>query len=134
MSATSKIHYCIGSLNVGVAPRVQHFSAFHLLLVTMIFFLLITRALSLFSTALLSLVAVSGNSAAVLLRDLDSNAAFHTRSLHLPLPLFSKDRAIPGHAVFEHPAATDLFGLFASWGYRLPAFAIDWVTLVMSRI
>ena len=29
MSATSKIHYCIGSLNVGVAPRVQHFSAFH---------------------------------------------------------------------------------------------------------
>ena len=29
MSAT-KIHYCIGSLNVGVAPRVQHFSAFHL--------------------------------------------------------------------------------------------------------
>ena len=30
MSATSKIHYCIGSLNVGVAPRVQHFSAFHL--------------------------------------------------------------------------------------------------------
>ena len=30
VSATSKIHYCIGSLNVGVAPRVQHFSAFHL--------------------------------------------------------------------------------------------------------
>ena len=29
LSATSKIHYCIGSLNVGVAPRVQHFSAFH---------------------------------------------------------------------------------------------------------
>ena len=29
MSATSKIHYCIGSLNVGVAPRVQHFCAFH---------------------------------------------------------------------------------------------------------
>ena len=29
MSATSKIHYCIGSLNVGVVPRVQHFSAFH---------------------------------------------------------------------------------------------------------
>ena len=29
MSATSKIHYCIGSLNVGFAPRVQHFSAFH---------------------------------------------------------------------------------------------------------
>ena len=28
LSATSKIHYCIGSLNVGVAPRVQHFSAF----------------------------------------------------------------------------------------------------------
>ena len=26
---TSKIHYCIGSLNVGVALRVQHFSAFH---------------------------------------------------------------------------------------------------------
>ena len=24
-----KIHYCIGSLNVGVAPTVQHFSAFH---------------------------------------------------------------------------------------------------------
>ena len=29
ISATSKIHYCIGSLNVGVAPRVQYFSAFH---------------------------------------------------------------------------------------------------------
>ena len=27
--STSKIHYCIGSLNVVVAPRVQHFSAFH---------------------------------------------------------------------------------------------------------
>ena len=26
MSATSKIHYCIGSLNVEVAPRVQCFS------------------------------------------------------------------------------------------------------------
>ena len=25
-----KINYCIGSLNVGVALRVQHFSAFHL--------------------------------------------------------------------------------------------------------
>ena len=27
---SSKIHYCIGSLNVVVAPKVQHFSAFHL--------------------------------------------------------------------------------------------------------
>ena len=28
MSATSKMHYCIGSLNVGVAPRVQHLVLF----------------------------------------------------------------------------------------------------------
>ena len=26
---SSKIHYCIGSLNVEVVPRVQFFSAFH---------------------------------------------------------------------------------------------------------
>ena len=43
MSATSKIHYCIGSLNVGVAPRVQHFSAFHFrgFLVAVLFLLLL---------------------------------------------------------------------------------------------
>ena len=33
LSASSKIHYCIGSLNVGVTSRVQHFSAFHIIYV-----------------------------------------------------------------------------------------------------
>ena len=40
-----------------------------------------TRALSLFSTAILLLVAVSGNSAAVLLGELDSAAAGLLREL-----------------------------------------------------
>ena len=59
-----------------------------LLLVTKIFFLSTinvchTRALSLFSTALLLLVAASGNSAAVLLRELDSAAAGLLRELEV---------------------------------------------------
>ena len=33
---SSKIHYCIGSLNVGVALRVQHFNAFNFFIVTLI--------------------------------------------------------------------------------------------------
>ena len=47
------------------------------------FLLIINVALSLFSTALLLLAAVSGNSAAVLLRELDSAAAGLLRELEI---------------------------------------------------
>ena len=58
---------------------------------------------------------------------------FRTRSLHFTSPtvfegqdrLRTYKRAIPGLAVLEHPAATHLFGIFASNGYRLATCDLD---------
>ena len=59
---------------------------------------------------------------------------YSTRSLHLPLPQFSKDRVFweliknntnVNPCSVRASAATHQFGIFASYRYRLPAITID---------